>query len=162
MSYLSFSSRKTIQFFNFSTQLLLKIPAFELKNRFIFHQIWAADIELILGFLKVIHDFLACSSTVRSPVYIFPRFGGSGVCVRSKEKEKKHSRMQGKWTNLENFPSQERKQKQKSLLTSIIRQEKKRWKNKRPGEGTGWEASSDRPGKVTTRLDHCALSIFIK
>ena len=55
--------------------------------------------------------------------------------------------MQGKWTNLENFPSQERKHKQKSLLTSIIRKLNKRLKNKRPGEGSGWEASSDRPGK---------------
>ena len=55
--------------------------------------------------------------------------------------------MQGKWTNLENFPSQERKQKQKSLLTSIIRKQKRRLKNKRPGEGSGWEASSDRLGK---------------
>ena len=38
--------------------------------------------------------------------------------------KKQHPRMQGKRTNLENFPSQERKQKQKSLLTSIITQEK--------------------------------------
>ena len=60
--------------------------------------------------------------------------------------------MQGKWTNLENFPSQERKQKQKSLLTSIITQEKKRLKNKRPGEGSGWEDSSERRGKATSRL----------
>ena len=60
--------------------------------------------------------------------------------------------MQGKWTNLENFPSQERKQKQKSLLTSIIRKQKKRLKNKRPGEGSGWEASSDRLEKATSHL----------
>ena len=56
--------------------------------------------------------------------------------------------MQGKRTNLENFPSQERKQKQKSLLTSIIRKQKKRLKNKR----SGWEASISRPGRATTRL----------
>ena len=60
--------------------------------------------------------------------------------------------MQGKQTNLQNFPSQERKQKQKSLLTSIIRKQKKRFKNKRPGEGSGWEASSDRLEKATSRL----------
>ena len=58
--------------------------------------------------------------------------------------------MQGKLTNLENFPSQERKQKQKSLLTSTIRKQKKkkRLKNKRPEAGSGWdwEASSDRLG----------------
>ena len=60
--------------------------------------------------------------------------------------------MQGKWTNLENFPSQERKQKQKSLLTSKIRKQKKRLKNKPPGEGSAWEASSDGRGKATTHL----------
>ena len=55
--------------------------------------------------------------------------------------------MQGKWTNLKNFPSQERKQKQKSLLTTKIRKQKKRLKNKRPGEGPAWDASSDRREK---------------
>ena len=54
--------------------------------------------------------------------------------------------MQGKWTNLENFPSQERKQKQKSLLTSIIRKQKKRLKSKR------WDASIKRLERATTRL----------
>ena len=45
--------------------------------------------------------------------------------LESKEKEKQHSRMQGKWSEMRNFPSQERKQKQKSLLTSKIRKQKK-------------------------------------
>ena len=42
--------------------------------------------------------------------------------------------MQGNWSNLENFPLEERKQKQKSLLTSKIRKQKKRLKNNPPGE----------------------------
>ena len=56
--------------------------------------------------------------------------------------------MQGKRTKVRNFGSEERKQKQKSLLTSKNRkQKKKRLRNKRPGE-----TSSDRRLKATTRL----------
>ena len=40
--------------------------------------------------------------------------------------------MQGKRSKVKNFPSEERKQKQKSLLTSKIRKQKK---NNRPEEG---------------------------
>ena len=40
---------------------------------------------------------------------------------------------------------------QKLLLTSKIRKQKKTIKNNRLGEGSGWEASSDRRGKATTR-----------
>ena len=43
---------------------------------------------------------------------------------RKQRHENKHSRMQGEWTEVRNFPSQERKQKQKSLLTSKIRKQK--------------------------------------
>ena len=46
--------------------------------------------------------------------------------IERKEKEKEHSRMQVKWSKVENFPSEERKQKQKSLLTSKIRKQKER------------------------------------
>ena len=33
--------------------------------------------------------------------------------------------MQGKWSKVRNFPSQERKEKQKSLLTSKIKKQNK-------------------------------------
>ena len=44
--------------------------------------------------------------------------------LESKEKEKQHSRMQGKWSNAENFGSQECKQKEKSSHTGKIRNQK--------------------------------------
>ena len=46
--------------------------------------------------------------------------------IENKEKKNKHSRMQGKWSDAENFASEERKQKQKLLLTSKIRKQKTR------------------------------------
>ena len=46
---------------------------------------------------------------------------------RKQRNQKEHSRMQGNQSNLENFPSQDRKQKQKSLLTSKIRKQNKRY-----------------------------------
>ena len=60
--------------------------------------------------------------------------------------------MQGKWTNLEYFPSQERKQSKNHCSPVKLESKKKRLKNKRPGEGSGWEASSDRLEKATSRL----------
>ena len=48
------------------------------------------------------------------------------VLDRKQRNGKKHSRMQGKRSEVRNFPSQERKQKPKSLLTSKIRKQKKR------------------------------------
>ena len=61
-----FSSRR------FSTKLLLKIPVFELNNRFVFHQTWAIDIQSMHEFLQLIRYFLPYGNTVKSSVYIFP------------------------------------------------------------------------------------------
>ena len=47
--------------------------------------------------------------------------------IRRKQiKGKQHSRMQGKWSNLQNFPCQECKQNEKSSHTSKIRKQKTR------------------------------------
>ena len=70
--------------------------------------------------------------------------------------------MQGKRSKMRNFPSQERKQKQKSLLTSKIRKQKRRLKNNRPGEGLAWEASSDRRGKAKTRTVNEVSFFFLE
>ena len=50
-----FSSRSL---FFFSTELLLKIPVFQLNNRFIFHGAWAVDIQSIVELLQLTYDFL--------------------------------------------------------------------------------------------------------
>ena len=44
---------------------------FEWNNRFVFPETWIVDMQSILEFLELIHDFLASSYTVRSSVYIF-------------------------------------------------------------------------------------------
>ena len=51
---------------------MLKIPAFELNVPFVFHRTRAIDVQLILKFLQLIHDFLASNSTVTPSVYTFP------------------------------------------------------------------------------------------
>ena len=55
--------------FLFSTHLQLKIPVFELINRFVFHRIRTIDIQLILEYLQLIHK--ANGNVVRSSAYIF-------------------------------------------------------------------------------------------
>ena len=55
----------------FSTQLLHKIPVFELNNRFVFYRTWIVDIQSILVFLQPIHDFMSSDNTVTSSIYIF-------------------------------------------------------------------------------------------
>ena len=60
------------QEFIFLTQLLLKIPVFELNIPFVFHRTWAIDIQSILEFLQLIYDFLASNNTVIPFVYVFP------------------------------------------------------------------------------------------
>ena len=63
--------------------------------------------------------------------------------------------MQGKWSEVRNFPSQERKQKQKSLLTSKIRKQKKNDKKiSDPGR--------DRAGKLPVIVeDEATAHLFI-
>ena len=58
--------------FFFSTQLLLKIPLFELNNCFLFHQTWAVDIRSIHEFLQLSHDLLESDNTITPSVYVFP------------------------------------------------------------------------------------------
>ena len=55
----------------FSTQLLLKIPVFDLNNRFVFYRTLAVVIQSKFKFLNLTHDFLASSNTVTSSVYKF-------------------------------------------------------------------------------------------
>ena len=54
----------------FLTEIRQKESALELNKRFVFQR--AVDIELIIEFIQLIHDFLANDSSVRSPVYTFP------------------------------------------------------------------------------------------
>ena len=56
----------------FLTQLLLKIPMLELKNHFVLHWTWAVDIQLMLKFLQLIHDFQTNDTTIRMLIYMFP------------------------------------------------------------------------------------------
>ena len=44
---------------------------FELNNCFVFHQTWAIDVQSILEFEQLIHDFLDSDNIVRWRVYIF-------------------------------------------------------------------------------------------
>ena len=60
--------------------------------------------------------------------------------------------MQGKRSKVRNFPSQERKQKQKSLFTSKIRKRKKRQKNNGLAGRVGWGDKIARLGRATSRL----------
>ena len=53
-----------------STQLLVKIPAFKLNNRFVFHRVRAVDTQSMLEILRLIHDFLLGDNIVTSSVYI--------------------------------------------------------------------------------------------
>ena len=69
MCYFTFSSRS----YFFSTQLLLKIPVFDLNNPFVFRRIWAVDIQSILEISQLIHDFLASDNTIRLSIY-YPLF----------------------------------------------------------------------------------------
>ena len=55
----------------YSTQLLLKITTFELNYSFVFHRIWAIDIQLRLEFLQLIYDFLTSNKTVTTSFYMF-------------------------------------------------------------------------------------------
>ena len=66
--FLIFSSRNL---FFFSTQLQLKIPMFELNHRFVFNRILTVDIQSIIEFLQLVHDYLVCGIKVRSPVYMY-------------------------------------------------------------------------------------------
>ena len=50
---------------------MLKIPVFELNDRFVFHQTCAVAIQSILEFLLLIHDLLISCNKVRSFVYVF-------------------------------------------------------------------------------------------
>ena len=62
-----FSSRSLF----FSTQLSLKIPTFDLNNPFVFHQTGAVDMQSLLEFLQLIHDFLSSGNKVRCSIYVF-------------------------------------------------------------------------------------------
>ena len=44
---------------NKSTQLLVKMPVLEINNRFVLHRTSAVEIQSILKFLQLIHDYLA-------------------------------------------------------------------------------------------------------
>ena len=49
----------------FTTEFLPKTPVFKLKNRFVFYQTWAVDIQTTLEFLQFIPDFLTLLNKVR-------------------------------------------------------------------------------------------------
>ena len=55
----------------FSTLFFLKIPLFELNNPFAFHRNWSVDIQSMLVFLQLTHDFLPSCKTAKPSVYIF-------------------------------------------------------------------------------------------
>ena len=61
------------QGFIFSTQILLNISVFELNNRFDFRQRVTSDVQSILEFWQLIHDFLACGNSInRLSLHTFP------------------------------------------------------------------------------------------
>ena len=55
----------------FSTQLLLKIPVFELNNRFVFYRTCAVDIQSIVKISQSILYFLTSSDKVASSMNTF-------------------------------------------------------------------------------------------
>ena len=57
------------QQFIFLTQLLLKIPVFDLNMLFVFHRTSAIDIQSEVEFLLPIHYFLASGKLIRLSVY---------------------------------------------------------------------------------------------
>ena len=72
---------------------------------------------------------------------------------RKQRHKNKNSRMQGKRSKVRNFPSEERKQKQKSLLTSKIRKQKINDKKvSDPGR--------DRPGKLSAIVDEKPWPVY--
>ena len=46
------------EFISFNSNPAKKKPVFELNNHFVFHLTLAVDIQLIVEFLQIIHDFL--------------------------------------------------------------------------------------------------------
>ena len=87
--------------------------------------------------------------------------------AREQRQENKHSRMQGKWTNLENFRSEERKQSKNHCSPVKLESKKNDKKNNRPVEESGWEASSDRrkkprPVKYTKTLSFSYSFFFCR
>ena len=71
--YSIFSSKSLF----FPTQLLLIIPVFELNVLFVFHQTWAINMQSILEFSQLIHDFLVNHNTVTPSVCNVSRCFGS-------------------------------------------------------------------------------------
>ena len=62
---------------------LLKIRVFVIKNHFVFHRVWALDMQSIVEFLQLSHDFLTSGNKIRSSVYILLIVSNrmsSGVC----------------------------------------------------------------------------------
>ena len=68
--------------------------------------------------------------------------------------------MQEKWSKVKNFPSEERKQSKNHCSPVKLESKTNDKKNNRPGEVPGWESSSDRRGKATTRLVSSRAPIF--
>ena len=56
--------------------------------------------------------------------------------VESKEKGKQHSRMQGKWSKVKNFPSEERKQSKNHCSPVILERKKHEKKVKASQDGS--------------------------
>ena len=54
------------------TYLFLKISAFQFNNPSAFPRAWAVDVQPILEFLQLIHDYLTRDSTIKLPVCILP------------------------------------------------------------------------------------------
>ena len=62
-------------FIFFSTQFLLRIPIFELNIPFMHYRTIALDIQSLLEFLQLIHNFLPSNITLTPSVYMhFPLF----------------------------------------------------------------------------------------
>ena len=70
--------------------------------------------------------------------------------------------MQGKRYQVENFPPEERKQSKNHCSPVKLESKKKRLKKTLPGKGSGWEATSDRRGKATSRLVLGYLVFYVK
>ena len=65
--------------------------------------------------------------------------------------------MQGKRTKMKIFPSEERKQSKNHCSPVKLESKKNDKKSNRPVEASGWEASSDRLRRATSRLEPRSL-----
>ena len=82
------------------------------------------------------------------------------IHYRKQRDEIKHFRMQGKRTKVKIFPSEERKQKQESLLTSKIRKQKKTIKKQPTWGGIGL-GSFQRSSRKSHGLSSISVQVHL-